>query len=320
MGKVNTAAKQYMKKNENIADLCNFYIYGGRQVVHPEDLSELDTVSIEMIYDEALKKLPIERIRDILKFMTVKTDGHAVYAVLGIENQKKIHYAMPIRSMIYDALTYVEQVKNIADCHKRDKEWKDHSEDEYLSGFYKDDRIFPVITIVVYFGAEKWDGPLSLREMLVKENEELLALINDYKIHLITPEGLTDEELGMFRTSLKEVFTFIKYSKDEKKLDELIRKNKEYESLERSAAMVLNECTNLNIKLSSGKENVNMCKAWDDHKKRGIEEGIEKGMKGFVEICQEMGMSRNIIIEKIMVKYEFEEDQAERYVSQYWVA
>ena len=60
MGKVNTAAKQYMKKNENIADLCNFYIYGGRQVVHPEDLSELDTVSIEMIYDEALKKLPIE--------------------------------------------------------------------------------------------------------------------------------------------------------------------------------------------------------------------------------------------------------------------
>ena len=43
-------------------------------------------------------------------------------------------------------------------------------------------------------------------------------------------------------------------------------------------------------------------------------------MKGFVEICQEMGMSRNIIIEKIMVKYEFEEDQAERYVSQYWVA
>ena len=41
-----------------------------------------------------------------------------------------------------------------------------HSEEksgsaEFLSGFYREDRLIPIITVVVYFGADSWDAPKS---------------------------------------------------------------------------------------------------------------------------------------------------------------
>ena len=37
--------------------------------------------------------------------------------------------------------------------------------------------------------------------------------------------------------------------------------------------------TGTDIKYDEKEEVVNMCKAWDDHKKRGIQEGIQQGMQ-----------------------------------------
>ena len=45
--------------------------------------------------------------------MLVK-DDHAAYILLGIENQQKVHYAMPVRNMLYDALQYDKQVKAVS--------------------------------------------------------------------------------------------------------------------------------------------------------------------------------------------------------------
>lgn len=43
MGKIDTITKDYMKNNSVFADAFNFYVYGGRQVIRPENLRELDT-------------------------------------------------------------------------------------------------------------------------------------------------------------------------------------------------------------------------------------------------------------------------------------
>lgn len=64
------------------------------------------------------------------------------------------------------------------------------SDDEFLSGFRKDDRLLPVVTVVIYFGAEEWDGPLSLHEMYSDCSEEILRYIMDYRVNLITPNSL----------------------------------------------------------------------------------------------------------------------------------
>ena len=53
--------------------------------------------------------------RDILK----KSCKGMQYLLLGIENQSDIHYAMPIRNMIYDAIAYDEQLTSIRKKHRQ---------------------------------------------------------------------------------------------------------------------------------------------------------------------------------------------------------
>ena len=178
--------------------------------------------------------MPVQKFRDNMKCLSAMTDDHAAYMILGVEGQSDIHYAMPVKDMVYDSLYYASQVEEAARSHRRESgkvRRNKHREDsdikeeisekkvssgEYLTGFYKEDRLIPVITLVVYFEPDKWDGPICLHEMLSVTDEGILAYVPDYKINLITPEGMTDEELDLFRTSLREVLMFIKYSKDKK--------------------------------------------------------------------------------------------------------
>lgn len=83
--------------------------------------------------------------------------GKTAYCILAVENEDKINYAMPVKDGLYDFLQLAKQVNEIARSHKefRDKGRKP-SADEYLSGFWKDDKLYPVITVVVYYGADRW--------------------------------------------------------------------------------------------------------------------------------------------------------------------
>ena len=106
-------------------------------------------------------------------YLTAMADEHAAYVILGIENQDEVHYAMPVKNMVYDALEYAGQVRKAASSHRNAKDAKEHSAGEYLSGVYKEDRLVPVITLVVFFSAGEWDGPMSLHEMLNVQDEEI---------------------------------------------------------------------------------------------------------------------------------------------------
>ena len=45
-----------------------------------------------------------QKHRDLLKFAAMMQDSHVNYVILGVENQMEVHYAMPVRNMVYDAL------------------------------------------------------------------------------------------------------------------------------------------------------------------------------------------------------------------------
>ena len=59
---------------------------------------------------------------------------------------------------------------------KTDKSFRKRTSGEYLSGFYKEDVLKPVVTLVIHFGADEWDAPLSLHEMMGSQNEKSDAL------------------------------------------------------------------------------------------------------------------------------------------------
>ncbi|MBQ4514214.1 MAG: hypothetical protein II969_14560 [Anaerolineaceae bacterium] len=169
MGRADDITKEYVRRNYIFADLFNFFLYNGEEVIKPEHLREMDITEIALPFGNG-KDLSVQKLRDVLKILQVMKDDEAIFVLLGTELQTDIHYAMPPKNMLYDAIKYVEQVSTIARVHK---EKRDLSGDAFLSGFEKTDKLIPIITLVVYFGSRKWDGPLSLHEMFTTKNTAL---------------------------------------------------------------------------------------------------------------------------------------------------
>ena len=271
MGLADTVTKAYMKDNSVFADAFNYLIYGGEAVVDPKQLQELDTTEIALPFgsqdeDGKQPEEAVQKYRDVLKSAIIKQDDEAAYILLGIENQTDIHYAMPVRNIIYDALQYGKQVADIAAKHRAsDGDAKGHSRGEYLSGFYKEDKITPVITLVLHFGANEWDGPLSLHEMMAVKNKNLL-------IHLIDPAKLSAEDLERFSSSLREVIGYIKYSKDKKRLSEFLTDNPRM-LIEANAARVIKAVTNTPLDIPEGAEVIDVCKAVEEMMNESEERG-----------------------------------------------
>lgn len=67
MGKADIAVKNWLSDNERFADLFNGMIFGGRQVIRPEELETLDRETDIIIPDKNGKSRGIQRHRDIAK-------------------------------------------------------------------------------------------------------------------------------------------------------------------------------------------------------------------------------------------------------------
>jgi len=63
---------------------------------------------------------------------------------------------------------------------------------EFLSGFWKEDRLIPSVTIMIYFGSKEWEAPLSLFDMMDVSDPEVLACMDNYHVRLIAPAQMTD--------------------------------------------------------------------------------------------------------------------------------
>ena len=286
-GRADTVTKAYMRGNAVFADAFNYLLYDGRAVIDPHNLKEIDPTEIALPFgvrdgkeNRKQKEEAVQKYRDLLKNAVIMEDGKTAYVLLGIENQTDIHYAMPVKNAIYDALQYGRQVSDIAAKHRADrkdkKSEKKVSDGEYLAGFYKEDRLIPVITLVIHFGAEEWDGPISLHEMMEIGNLELLKYVQDYRIHLIDPFSLTDEELGKFSTSLREVLGYIKYSGDKKQLHSFTDNNPRM-TMEADAVRVIRTVTNTPVEIQEEAEEVNMCKAIEEMMEDSRQEGEVSG-------------------------------------------
>lgn len=175
--KPDTILKTFWRDNEHFADLFNAALFDGKQVLKPNDLSEIDT-DISSILKFNRHAETVQKILDVVK----KTAYGVDFIIWGLENQAKIHYAMPLRHMVGDAFSYMKEYEEIAAQNKKDKNF--HSSDEFLSNFKKTDRLHPVISLCVYYGEREWDVPLSLKDML-EIPEEVKPLITDYKMNLI---------------------------------------------------------------------------------------------------------------------------------------
>ena len=258
MSKIDALSKKLMNDNEVFADAFNFLLYNGEQKIKPEDLKPLDTNSISVEINDTKVSSAVQKNRDVFKILSAKKTDKVGFLILGVENQAKIHYAMPVRAMLYDSMQYASQVDIKSKENRKSKKYI--SSDEFLSGFRKKDRLIPVITLVIYFGSKAWDGPTNLKEMFIDCDKLVTRYIQNYKINMIFPQ-LPDRKLRKLSSELGVVMRFIKNSNNKKKLMENLEKDEKFHNVSNVSATLINEATGLNLKINPQKERINMCQA-----------------------------------------------------------
>ena len=121
------------------------------------------------------------KIRDLVR----KTAFGINFSVIGIENHKTTsHYTFPVRAMSYDVGEYERQLKCIRRrLRRKGKDGQHLTAAEYLCGFQKDIRLYPVVTFVLYYGKDEWDAATDLHGMLdfirCSKDDERYAAVND---------------------------------------------------------------------------------------------------------------------------------------------
>ncbi len=221
------------------------------------------------------------------------TDGNLEYVLYGIEAQAEIHYAAAVKNNLYDAIEYAGQVEEAARSHRRAmKQAKEQKGDasaaglgkpnsgEFLSGFWKSDKLVPSVTVMLYFSPDAWDGPLSLFDMMDVKDPKIFSFLDNYHVRLIAPAQMADEEIMKFQSSLREVMLFIKYSKDRDNLSRILETNeKRFREVERRAADVIETITHTGLKYDESEEVVDVCQAIQEMRKESERDGELKKAK-----------------------------------------
>ena len=322
MGKGNAAVREWMSNPVRFSDLYNGIVFQGKQVVLPEELEPAEGETDFLLEDNEQKVQEIHRYRDIV----MRWKKGALLVLLACENQEKVHYAMTVRNMLYDSLSYAGQIQQL--WKEREKEEKQKmTAPEFLSKWKKDDRLVPVITLVFYYDTEQWDGSTDLHGMLQwgEGNQELLReYVPNYRINLVDAGNL--EHLERFQSDLQEILGMLKCRGNKKELLDYMNKRESYfRNVDEETYQVMREFLHSekmlkeNVERIEGKETVDMCKALDELYNDGIEQGIERGMiRGTIETMKEFNISMEEAIERISKKFEITKEQAKEEVEKYW--
>lgn len=266
----------YWADNERFADIMNVGMFQGRKVLSAERLEEKDSNSAALT-ERMKKKKGIQKRRDVLK----KADFGTNFVLIGIENQTGLHRAMPVRIMGYEFLEYNKQLSNIEREHRRKK---DLSEEDYIAGFSREDRLNPVCTLVIYYGKEPWTGPTKLSDILNFENlpEEVQELVADYPIHVIDARRFKDSE--KLETDARLLFGILQREDDAEAVETYARENEEAfqnvcEDTFDAIAILTNHKSIIGIKEQSQNEggNYDMCEAFRQMEERGEKRGEKRG-------------------------------------------
>ena len=239
--------KNLLSYNDVFADIVNGTMFEGKDIVKSDELTDANTVT--QFKDD--RKVHREQVRDIAKLWK---KNKVVFSFIGIENQTAPDKDMILRVISYDGATYKSQ--------------------------YGNKYIYPVFTIVIYWGKAEWKAPTSIKDR-IDCPEELKAMVTDYKFKLLDMGRLTDEEIERYKSD----FSFIagvmakkgRYRPDKKE----IRHPEEVLDL-LDKVMGDERFRKFKGEIQAAKKEgrkVDMCEFLDELENRGLKKGLEQGLE-----------------------------------------
>lgn len=195
MGQKDISLVRYFEDQDRFADLINGFVFRGEQIVLGEDIQEMDSRETG-VFGRLKKQFMVQKYRDCVRKVALGTN----FVIFGIENQDKVHYAMPVRIMLEDAAGYDRQLGQIRRRHRRKGDLRNA---EFLGGFSKADRVHPVVTICIYYGKEPYDGARELYQLMEYESlsENIKGILNNYRIQVLEVSAFRD--IDLFATDLQ---------------------------------------------------------------------------------------------------------------------
>ena len=292
---------RYYEDNRRYADLINGFLFQGEQVITEGDIEEKDSREVGVTSDteKHFKQIYRDMVRKVILGMNV--------VIVAIENQEEIHYAMPVRILYGDALAYQKQMERIQKHHREHKDWKSSS--EFLGKFHGEDKLQPVVSIVIYYGEKSWDGARDLYDLLNLEDipEEMRRFINHYPIHILDVRRFRHTE--WFQSDIREVFEFIQCLEDKEKIKGFVEKRKDrLADMEEDACEVMEFVAKTKaisfreLKYRNAKGGIDMCKGLEDWGKeleeigrqRGQQQGIQEGMQQGIQQGIQEGIQQGL--------------------------
>ena len=116
----NSIVNRYLSDNDRYADLINGCSFAGEQVIAATDLSDVDSQvneTFRIATNHRNGTTGKTKYRDLIRKVAFGIN----FAVIGIENQEKVHYLMPLRAMEYDVKEYRRQAGIIRKRVKNNK-------------------------------------------------------------------------------------------------------------------------------------------------------------------------------------------------------
>ena len=343
--KPDTVLKTFWKNNQRFADLFNTVLFDGNTILKPNDLKEADT-DVSSIIKFNNHADTVQRILDVVR----KTAYGVDFIIWSLENQEKIHYAMPLRHMIADSLIYLKEYNEITAKNRNEKNFD--TSDEFLSGLQKSDRLHPVISLCIYYGKEDWDGPFNLVDMLIMP-EYLKPLVSDYKMNLI--QVRKSEDFRFENQDINNLFELIRsiYNKDYDTFQRMY-KNKELSTeLGLTLGSVVNSQSIIKqvLAITEKGSDPNMTDPFDEmleemKRKEGekarlkgrlegrregrlegrlegrregkLEGKLEGKIEGTINICKKFHVNQEETLRNLIEEFALSDDKAREYMNMYW--
>ena len=174
MGQKDSTEKILEAYNDVFCDIVNTLLFNGEEVLKTDELEE----QAPRTHYKADGK-----VRDIERDVAKRWKKEDIYlACIGFENQTDSYKYMPVRLIGYDGAEYRYQLTKIKETHK----------------------VYPVVTMVLYFGLDRWSGPMSLKDCL-DIPEQFKPYVNDYKMNLFEIAWLTPEQVKLFKSDFRYV-------------------------------------------------------------------------------------------------------------------
>lgn len=302
MGQLDISMKTFLDHNDVFADVTNTLIFKGNQVISPDDLVNAKDVS-------KYRSVGIlhQQIRDDSKL--VVRNGKVILS-LNIENQADRDRYMVIRVGSYDMSHYRMEMTEL----------KENTESDHA--------IYPVLTLVLYYGLGKWHYHDHLKDIMTIHPDFSGVHFNDFKMdNVFQIAYLSSETVKRFKSDFRFIADYLVQMRIINERRKSIRNNHELTEEEKEGlrykplqgeirhledlaqvmtALTGDESFYKNAMKTKGKDGIyKMEDIWSIAKRQGMEIGREEGIeigkeKGKIEIYfTEMHLSPAQIAEKL---------------------